>query len=225
MKNLYYKFLSIYKQFYYYDLKYSLLLGREYELIYAFMKVYNDAILNVSINTNDAIDILDNFKTNFVDEYTLRLDNIFDDKIVVDEIDIDETEIFEILKSTDDMWEEFIQSNNLLSKDTDAIYHKVLLIEVNNFFSHIISSIDDKNKSTDNNKRANSHLYRACIDGYKEILNEYSKHICANKTIRDDFLTTRILEGSLIGHKSQKEKMNIVQGYKDISNNLVSIYQ
>lgn len=222
MEFYYNKFLNIYNKFYFYDLKYSLLLGREYELIYNFLVVYNSSILGdrAKKETLEDLTILEEL----VDGYITKLKTVFEDEEEIqDVVRIDVSDIYSILIESDCVWDNMAKSYSLLTKSTDCMLHKVLLIEINNFFSHILAASHDKKDTRANIKRGTAHLYRAALDGCKEIIKTNSNIICANSSLKKDFLKLRIEEGSYLGEKNASSKCAISKKYDDIANVVLTL--
>jgi len=110
-----------------------------------------------------------------------------------------------------------------MTKNTNAMYHKVLLIEINNFFSHILSYCNNTAQENNNIKRAIAHLYRGSLDGYKEIIKVHNIIVCASDGLKQSFFEIRAKEGSLIGEKKEENKCSIIEGYKNIANDILTI--
>lgn len=103
----------------------------------------------------------------------------------------------------------------------NANIHEVLLIEFNNSLSHIISYYTQGDKT--NLKRAKEHLYRATLDGYKEIINDENYIVIANKELMNSYLEIRLFEQQNIGNKNNDNKLDIIDKYKNIANNILTL--
>ncbi len=216
MESYYNKFLNIYNKFYFYDLRYSLLLGREYELIWNFLLVYNSSILGDRTNKEILEDLI--MLEELVDGYIAKLKSIFEDEEEIQDIvKVNVENIFLILKSSDCVWNNMYKSYILLSKATDSRYHKVLLIEINNFFSHILANNEG------NIQRSVAHLHRAALDGYKEIIKINSNIMLANSGLKKRFLELRKKEGSMLGIKNNNDKCELSNIYYNIATDLVGL--
>ncbi|OHE10582.1 MAG: hypothetical protein A2513_06910 [Sulfurimonas sp. RIFOXYD12_FULL_33_39] len=224
MEQLYNKFLEIYSKFYTYDLKYSLLIGREYELIYNFLIVYNSSILSEK-SMSDSFEDLNKLEE-LVNDYIDKLKNIFEDEDEGQEfVKVDTIRISNILKDSECVWEHMFKSYNFLTKFTQCNYHKVLLIEINNFFSHILATSQDKDTqdTKSNIKRGVAHLYRAALDGCKEIIKTSSNIICANSSLKVSFLKVRTQESLFLGQKSTADKCDILKQYDNMANTILTL--
>ena len=97
-----------------------------------------------------------------------------------------------------------------------------MLIEVNNAFSHMLMSFLN-GKDDLNIDRAISHLYRATIDGYKDLIKENIEFLFLNQSLMNDFFKIRDKEAEKIGKKSLKGKLDIIHDYNQLIINILTI--
>ena len=215
------KFFSIFNHYFKYDLKYSLLIGKEYDIIYENLRVFN-VILSSYKTDKEKEEILLLYK-DLIETYTNKIELIFEERNSFKEIKINQT-LFEFAyKIFDELLDKFIISYKKLTHYTNADYHTTLLIEVHNFFSHLLKYIQSDDKKNQNLKRAISHLYRGALDGYKEIIVQTNEIILANKILRDRFFQIRMMEANQIGEKSHKNKIEILKNYDNLINDILTI--
>ena len=210
-----------YLRFFYYENQVAFFEGRNFEIIYAFY----DTLSTLRSRDTELKDWME--KVNLLSE-------LVDDFITCSNM----TYPF-ILQNKDNSSLEKIQYNEIIEKFNDASseyfdrfyiaytlmqnYKKVdlieeLLIEFNNYMSHFVSYIL-------NDKLSNgiSHLYRACLDGYKDIILENNVILLSNIELRNEFINLRIKECSNIG-VNENNKLFILEEYQEIATNIVTLY-
>lgn len=230
MEELVKKFFKIYCKFFKADVYVSLLYGREYKTIYAFMKVYNDSVLDTNISgadshekldeLSDIVDeYIDNIKTNF--SFFDEKEDYFDCECNFDNLGFER--LYAFMSNTTDIYEAFAKSYNQLSKYEDATMLHGLLIEYNNFLSHVIKYFCNENDSS-NLDRATAHLYRGAIDGYKEIIDDEKLLILPNGVLFSEFIEIRNDEVNLIGKKTSNDKIIIIDKYSTLCDGILSRY-
>ena len=120
--------------------------------------------------------------------------------------------------SVKNMFDLFYETYSIVSKYKQVEIIEELLIEFNNFLSHFIRHLVNSDLSS-----GISHLYRGCLDGYKDIILENNILLLSDTEQRDFFINLRIKESENIG-KNEFSKIDIVYAYREISKNLLTMY-
>lgn len=224
MEELVEKYLIAYQKFFQVDIIISLLYGREYEILYSLLISLNDDILLDDKELRDSKksvlfleENIDIYKNKIIEIFTVIDKKEFE----INNVDFKTKGFYLFLKTIDEIWDEFLEAYNKLSIYKNANIHEALLIEFNNSLSHIISYYIQGDEI--NLKRAKEHLYRATLDGYKEIINNESHIVIANKELMNSYLEIRLFEQQNIGNKNNGNKLDIVDKYKNIANNILTL--
>jgi len=224
MEELVENYLIAYQKFFQVDIVTSLLYGREYEILYSLLISLNDDILLDEKDLRESKksvlfleENIDIYKNKIIEIFTV----IDKKKFEINNIDFKTKGFYLFLETIDEIWDEFLEAYNKLSIYKNANIHEVLLIEFNNSLSHIISYYTQGDET--NLKRAKEHLYRATLDGYKEIINDENHIIIANKELMYSYLDVRLFEQENIGNKNNINKLDIINKYKNIANNILTL--
>ena len=218
------RFFKEYCKFFYYENQVALFEGRNYKLIYAFYSTLSTLRAKESTSKqwmgklNGLSELVDDFIVCSKSMYPfLKKDTNcceFTKDIKFDLI----VDLFN--KKTSDMFDEFYKAYTVVTIYKNVNIINEMLIEFNNYLSHFVKYIDDQTLAT-----GTSHLYRGCLDGYKDILLENNILILSDTILRDRFIDLRIQECSTVGTK-ETDKLDILcgnNGYRQISEDILSM--
>lgn len=206
------RFIVNYCKFFNKDIEDSLLHGRNFEQILLFLSVLT-IIIDEEIALSKKNEVLSELEKS-VNAYTKSKSYAYVDCTKIRNIDVDAT-INEILP----YFVKFIDSYEALyevirpNENSVAIMLEDMLIEFNNALSHILMACLNVNKSA-NIVRANTHLYRGTLDGYKEIIIERAEIIKRDSGLRKTYKDIRKREIDVIGDATGN-KNDIAESYKD----------
>jgi hypothetical protein len=216
-------FFLEYSRFFIVENQIALIEGRNYYLIYAFFDTlsYIES-KNMNLDTcKEKIKVLQESVKIFLScsltkyPYVKYIEEYSD--ISIEQIDFKEViKIFN--NSVGNMFDNFYKTYSLVSNYKQVEIVEELLIEFNNFLSHFVKHIANQDLSS-----GISHLYRGCLDGYKDIILENNILLLSNTNERDKFINLRLLECDNIG-KNEFDKMDILYDYQQISVNLLTTY-
>jgi len=216
-------YFAEYCKFFYIENQVALIEGRNFFLIYLFFDVLSD-IENRSVDMDkckEKVEVLklsvDTFISCTYTKYPFVVQK-FDNCDLLEKLTKQDF-IKKFNNSTTNIFQEFyiMYSNLSMYKDREII--EELLIEFNNYLSHFVKYMFDKNLSS-----GYFHLYRACLDGYKDIILENNIILISDNDAISKFITLRIEETDCIGN-SEEDKLSILQKYREISENILTIYQ
>jgi len=212
-----------YCKFFYIENQVALIEGRNFFLIYLFFDVLSD-IENRFVDMDkckEKVKILKLSVDTFISCTKMKYPFVvqkFDNCNLLKKL-TNQNFIQKFNNSTNTIFQEFyIMYSNLSSyKDREII--EELLIEFNNYLSHFVKYMLDVNLPS-----GYSHLYRACLDGYKDIILENNIILISDKDAISKFITLRIEETDNIGN-GEEDKLFVLQKYREISENLLTIHQ
>jgi len=118
-----------------------------------------------------------------------------------------------------DMFDQFYITYSRVSEYYESIIVEELLIEFNNFLSHFVSYTINQDLPM-----GISHLYRGCLDGYKDIILKNNLILLSDTDMRDKFMALRIRECDNIGIK-EEDKFFLLDEYKKITEDILTLYQ
>lgn len=221
-----------YCHFFLKDTRYSLFDGRSFKILQIFMRAYV-WILNENVTVAECMKLLVSLqKTNM--EYSESIASLFgelsDGKTCVENFILDQNDkdrLVYMVNMTLPYIFRFHEAYDMVAKHTKSIEVEVLLIEFNNFMAHLLQSINSSATSKKENiLRGISHLHRATLDGYKEIIGDY-KEVFRNPKAEPfkTFLDIRASEIKFIGHPENKaDKIVILNSYKELCKTLLNTY-
>jgi len=209
-------FFEQYYKFFKHDVRYSLITVRDMNIILLFQIVFNEWIIEDSIDSNYSLNSL----KNLIEDYKNKFEILFGitiklDKKIKDDIGLD----IETIKK---IWDEYYKVYYIKTENSEYTVFEHMLIEVNNAFSHMLMSFLN-GKDDLNIDRAISHLYRATIDGYKDLIKENIEFLFLNQSLMNDFFKIRDKEAEKIGKKSLKGKLDIIHDYNQLIINILTI--
>ena len=217
-------FFLEYAKFFIVENQVALIEGRNYRLIYAFFDTLSYIELkNVRLNKcKEKLKIPKELVEMFLSCSLIRYPYI---KYVEENSDIynsiEQIDVKEIIKifnnSVGNMFDLFYQTYCIVSNYKQVEIIEELLIEFNNFLSHFIRHLINSDLSS-----GISHLYRGCLDGYKDIILENNILLLSDTKQRDSFINLRIKESNNIG-KNEFSKIDILYTYREISINLLTM--
>ncbi len=171
-KELLKKYFNIYSDFFFIENQVSIIDGRTFDIIYIFFlelgRIIKDPkkskIQELSISVNEYNEEMrTTYGTHAYRNFKISSNlNIFDT--------IFNDEFIKFLKN-------FYQSYDQISMYTNQHMNDVLLVEFNDMLAHILVALMNQNNNENfmrNVSNAKTHLYRASLDGYKEIIVEES---------------------------------------------------
>lgn len=230
-------FFQTYCEFFNVENQISLIDGRAYTHIYSFMMLFNDIMTspkydNIQINlaNKDAIDeeldkldlmAIEHLRS-AISEYTTSI--LYTHKYLKQEVlnsAISCDLITEIINESGQYFIDFASSYNKVFEETGSIYIIDMLIEFNNFLSHILKMLISCDKDDPNKKRGISHLHRGALDGYKYLIHKNAKNPNFITTLKEEFVNLRIKEMNGIG-KIEKSKIKLVEDYSEFVSKLLS---
>ena len=218
-------FFLEYCRFFIVENQVALIEGRNYYLIYAFFDTlsYIES-KNVDLDKcKEKLEILKELVKEFLNcsltrypyiKYAKEHSNIYNS---IKQIDFKKV-IEAFNNSVKNMFDLFYETYSIVSKYKQVEIIEELLIEFNNFLSHFIRHLINSNLSS-----GISHLYRGCLDGYKDIILENNILLLSDTEQRDFFINLRIKESENIG-KNEFSKIDILYDYKEISINLLTMH-
>lgn len=222
-ENLIYRVFKDYCRFFYYENQVALLEGRNYETIYAFYDTLSTLRAKES-NLNDwmaKVNVLTEIVTSFIGCSKITYPFLLSDDencCNFDKKDITYEKVVDFFNTTSSyMFEEYYISYSLVSNYKESEIIEELLIEFNNYMSHFVKYITNQDVSS-----GISHLYRAYLDGYKDIILENIIILLSDIKMRDEFISLRVKECSKIGIKEQ-DKVEILNIYKEIAENIITV--
>jgi len=207
------RYFSAYLKFSFYENQLALIEGRNYQLIYAFFDILCELKTSSSTTSTSiasSISLLEKGVESFIacsqQKYIFlkECDQKIDTK--------DETIIDKFNEDFSSIFDEFVIVYTQMIKYKDSLLIEELLIEFNNFLSHFIYFIKDNDCSS-----GKSHLFRGCLDGYKDIILENTIVLVSNKDLINRFITLRIDENKDIGKILNNNYENILNEYKEIA--------
>jgi len=218
------RFFEDYCKFFYYENQVALFEGRNYHLIYAFYATLSTLRSKdtTSMQWMEKVNALSELVDNFVVCTTTMYPFLKKDSNCCKFIKEKDSDLIVSLfnEKSSCMFDEFYKTYSTVTAYKRAEIIEEMLIEFNNYLSHFVKYIDDQTVST-----GQSHLYRGCLDGYKDIILEKNILLLADTKLRDRFINLRIKECSTIGI-SEKDKLDILtgaDGYRQISEDILTM--
>jgi len=197
---VFYEFLKVYSKFFNYDIYCSLIEGRNFTIIDFLRKILTAIFSNVKKeNILKALKTIEKDipKSEINIVFTFHSHILFSRGHKLDELEFYFIEFF-------NAYEKLIENTHEKTKINN------ILVEFNNALSHIFFALENTNTFTSNINKAKSHLYRAILDCYKEILIENSNLIKQNQY---QYIKIRKKEALNIG-KNEDNKKEIIKEYK-----------
>ena len=220
-ENLLKRVFKDYCRFFYYENQLALFEGRNFEVIYTFydtlstLRSQDTTLKDWMEKVNTLTKIVNNFIScsNSIYPFLLQDENCCDlGNISYCNIST------QFNDSVSDYFDRFYITYSLVMRYKEAFIIEELLIEFNNYMSHFVKYIVDDSISS-----GVSHLYRACLDGYKDIILENNIALLSDTILRDGFIKLRVDECSKIGIKEDK-KLSILEEYHQISTDILTLY-
>lgn len=226
------KLFKSYCNFYYVENQVALIDGRNYDIIFLIMKELERITTNSADSKLDqVITLIDTYIEETIAEYGTHAygedscqfsNSIFPGKI---KTIFEDHDLVKYFKAYYDAYE-------LLFLYNDMQEHKfeVLLVEFNSALSHLLLALSyepNDNVYTQNITRAKSHIYRACLDAYKEIIvNEVyrgnNEVYSIPHDIKRDLFILRLKEIKKVGY-SENNKLDMVNEYYNIAYKLMNL--
>jgi len=218
-ENLLFRLFKDYYKFFYIENQIALIEGRNYEIIYIFYDTLS-TIRSKDTTSSQWMEKL-NKLTQIVDDFVSCSFAMYPFLQKSDETFNPNKNI--IIKSfndnVSDIFDQFYITYSRVSTYKQSMIVEELLIEFNNFLSHFTRYILDQDLSS-----GVTHLYRGCLDGYKDIVLENTTMLLSDIDMRDKFIDLRVQECDNIGLK-EENKLFILEIYKQITEDILSLYQ
>lgn len=220
-ENLLKRVFKDYCRFFYYENQLALFEGRNFEVIYAFYDTLS-TLRSKNTTSKDWMEKV-NTLTNIVNDFVNCSNSIYpfllQDENCCDLGDISYSNIStKFNDNVSDYFDKFYITYSLVMRYKEAFIIEELLIEFNNYMSHFVKYIVDDSISS-----GVSHLYRACLDGYKDIILENNIPLLSDTTLRDRFINLRVAECSRIGI-NENDKLSILEEYYQITTDILTLY-
>ena len=213
------RYFKAYQKFSFYENQLALIEGRNYLLIYAFFDTLVDIKSSYGVDGGDIARSLTLLESG-VNEFVLCLKQKY--CFIIDEYEgskYDENDIADKFNTkASRLFDEFIiaYTNIIKHKNTNIIEEP--LIEFNNFLAHFLNYIKDEKCSA-----GESHLFRGCLDIYKDIILDNSIILVSNSNMIDKFLKLRIEESKKVGKILNDSYIDVLNNYKEIAVEFITI--
>jgi len=202
-KALFKEILFQYKQFFSYDVEFSLICGRNFVyldtlrgLLYLMI---SDDLKEDKVNTEKFVNLQNNIKKLYqsiinskcIKQYKHHKINIYEKNVFSNTIDKIYSAIIKNLKIYLVIYEILYRKKPLK--------HEGMLIELNNAFAHMLTyGLSGKN-NLKNLEKANDHLLRGALDGLKALVLLNMDEIKRNDKLLKNLITLRVEEAKSIG--------------------------
>jgi len=203
-KALFKEILFQYKQFFSYDVEFSLICGRNFVyldtlrgLLYLMI---SDDLKEDKVNTEKFVNLQNNIKKLYK--------SIINSKCIKQykchKINIYEKNVFS--NTTDKIYSAIIKNLKIYLVIYEILYrkkplkHEGMLIELNNAFAHMLTyGLSGQTNDLKNLEKANDHLLRGALDGLKALVLLNMDEIKRNDKLLKNLITLRVEEAKSIG--------------------------
>ena len=231
------RYFKAYQKFSFYENQLALIEGRNYLLIYAFFDTLVDIKSSYNVDSGDiakSLTLLENGVNDFIlcskQKYRFIIDEY--EKSKYNENDIinkyNENDIINKFNENDiinkfnekasKLFDEFVIAYTNITKHKNTNIIEEPLIEFNNFLAHFLNHIKDEKCSV-----GESHLFRGCLDIYKDIILDNRLILLSNIDIINKFLKLRIEEAKRVGKVLNDSYIDILNNYKEIAVEFITI--
>ena len=188
-------------------------------MIYAFFDTLVDIKSSYNVNSGDiarSLTLLENGVNDFIlcskQKYCFIIDEY--EKSKYNENDI----INKFNEKASKLFDEFVIAYTNITKHKNTNIIEEPLIEFNNFLAHFLNHIKDEKCSV-----GESHLFRRCLDIYKDIILDNRLILLSNSDITNKFLKLRIKEAKRVGKVLNDSYIDILNNYKEIAVEFITI--
>ena len=213
------RYFKAYQKFSFYENQLALIEGRNYLLIYAFFDTLVDIKSSYNVDSGDiakSLTLLENGVNDFIlcskQKYRFIIDKY--EKSEYNENDI----INKFNEKASKLFDEFVIAYTNITKHKNTNIIEEPLIEFNNFLAHFLNHIKDEKCSV-----GESHLFRGCLDIYKDIILDNRLILLSNSDIINKFLELRIEEAKRVGKVLNDSYIDILNNYKEIAVEFITI--
>lgn len=221
------KLFIIYFDFFYIENQVSSIDGRTFDIINLFFLEFERIIASSATTKIDELDeACRTYNDDMRTEYGTHGYTGYEDFIIIS------SNVFRKIFDEDfvKLLKYFYQSYEQVAIYTEEHLNDVLLVEFNDMLAHILIALIHFNKTeyaNQNISRAKSHLYRASLDGYKEIIvaesyrdNQEEHHVPPD--IKRDLFITRLKEINGIG-SDISFRINLIEEYANLATRLMNM--
>ena len=213
------RYFKAYQKFSFYENQLALIEGRNYLLIYAFFDTLVDIKSSYNVNSGDiarSLTLLENGVNDFIlcskQKYCFIIDEYGKSKYNENDI------INKFNEKASKLFDEFVIAYTNITKHKNTNIIEEPLIEFNNFLAHFLNHIKDEKCSV-----GESHLFRRCLDIYKDIILDNRLILLSNSDITNKFLKLRIKEAKRVGKVLNDSYIDILNNYKEIAVEFITI--